>query len=399
MNRKTTSLILTVLVLSPSFASLASIDESVREEYQNARDNYLDAVDVFTNLRSAWVDARGLYVQYRDEGNLSNARAKARDYLTQGINAIDALLIWGEVRVENSQTLNETEIENILNRISSYHTSLQTLNATVQSATTAVEFISVASIIRSEWLDVRATFKNIMGIILSSRVNYVIGRLEIFGERVENRVYLLEDNGVDTTDMQVWLDDFESKIENAKQSRNDAIIIFNQISNWSDALSLFNQANSYLTNANNYLRTAYQDLKDIIQQMRESRGMIRLNGTSHLYASGNGTAEIRGEGVVSVLTAEGAILTFTDHAGDGTRLARGIGNVTELGNNSYLYQGTGSARFTGTDIEVILNGENIVLTARGTGTAILTGTGYYYTGSNPRVDWTSMGVSVEVSAE
>ena len=105
-------------------------------------------------------------------------------------------------------------------------------------------------------------------------------------------------------------------------------------------------------------------------------GEVTLDGTGKLLARGYGNVSITLNGTVDMMCKRG-VLVVTDNYGDVEITATGFGYRKELGEHRWLYRGTGSIVITGSDILVELHAQNGALTAKGTGSARLNGTGAY----------------------
>ncbi len=95
------------------------------------------------------------------------------------------------------------------------------------------------------------------------------------------------------------------------------------------------------------------------------------------------------------------VLIVTDNRGDMEITVAGIGNKTELGENTWQYTGTCGAHVSGSDMIVEFEAQNIELGAKGTGSATLAGTGTYETCGKNCLEgsWTTGGTAVAISAE
>jgi hypothetical protein len=125
----------------------------------------------------------------------------------------------------------------------------------------------------------------------------------------------------------------------------------------------------------------------------------RVRGTGTLTATGNGRAvarcsscsvQITGNGTLAILdTGDDTVVNVT---GGGRRITR----QTEWG-TAYIYQGfNGTATIEGYFVAVALQGNNINLSANGTGRVTLRGQGSYSTTAGASGAWTESGTTVEV---
>jgi len=106
-----------------------------------------------------------------------------------------------------------------------------------------------------------------------------------------------------------------------------------------------------------------------------------IQGKGSLEAWGDGIAGVHGRGAVTV-TGRG-ILWIKDIAGDAEWTISGTGEKRVFESGWIEYLGfDGDLEMTGSNIIVVLSGNNIHLTATGKGKAILWGEGHYQIGSH-----------------
>lgn len=124
-------------------------------------------------------------------------------------------------------------------------------------------------------------------------------------------------------------------------------------------------------------------------------GAVDLEGAGTLIAYGSGEARFRGNGQVWGSGCE-AILAIKDRAGDAEWFVSGYGSVTQR-NGWTIYHGfNGHTLVQGSDIEVVIRGDKIGLTASGRGTAHLEGRGHYQVNGGQVRIWPTSGIDIDV---
>ncbi len=370
--------------------------------YEEARERYIGGVENFSNAYTAWINARGDFTQARwrwrhGQGNLADVVGAAQ---TATLKADTMMIRRVEVlryRVQATRGLSDNEKTGIYAEVEAHVGWLQGKQADIQGAGTMQQVRTAAAEIWTYWQQVRVRIKQIVGQILSAWIDAIVQRAEAFAGRIEARIEQLKDNGVDTLALEAWLDDYNSKLALAEEKYDAAKDKFSEISSVEDAFRLFRDGIALIREGNSYLRDAFRALRDIVSDMRSKGHSVTLSGSGTLVAQGNGSAYISGTGGVRVrATIQGTMLVSPNSevttTGEGTR--------TVLDNNWVKYQGYGSATVRGTDIEVDINGNDIDIVARGTGTVRLVGTGSYRTfGENFYVDgtWTAVGVTATLA--
>jgi len=375
-------------------------NQAAIQKYDTAKSEYLKIDDFYKNARQDWLTARNRYIQYKNAENLENALEKGGDFLLRADKTLVRRLEMISAYAEGEPSISEEEKQNILSELDSYITWLEQKQPEIEGATTKEELVNIAKTIRNKWLEIRPATKRIVGQIMNAKVFWAINKVEIASDRVDSAIQKLQEQGKDTTALEAWLSDFNAKIDLAKRKYQAAKEKYAEIKNVGDADRLFREGNAFVKEANQYLRDAYKNLKKIVKELRRYRtGEVTVSGTGRLTAEGDGKAYIAGNGTIDM--SGSGILAVTDNYGDVAITVSGFGNKTEIEPNKWKYTGTGSAYVEGSDVIVELDGEDIYLTAKGTGTAMLTGTGTYETCGRRCLggSWTMEGINIAVSAE
>ena len=389
------------LITSVNAQPLKQWDEAAKQKYSNAKSEYQILRGFYGDVRQDWITARNKYRVYKTVENAENALEKGKDFLLKADKAMVGYLEMVRAYVEGEPSLSDTERENIIRELDSYISWLEEKQPEIEGATTKKELVAIAGTVRNKWLEIRPATKRIVGQVMNAKVLWVINNAETASVKVEDAIEQLKEQGKDTTDLEAWLDDFNTKIDLAKEKHQAAKEKYAEISDVRDADKLFREGNAFVKEANQYLRSAYKDLKKIVKDLRKYKtGEVTVGGTGRLIAEGDGNATISVNGTVDV-SGEDGVLIVTDNHGDIIITVGGFGNKTELGENKWQFSGTGSAYITGRDIIVEFEGQNIDLTAEGTGSATLAGTGTYEACGKECLEgsWTAKGAPIVISAE
>jgi len=386
------------LVLNGVMAqSLNELDEQVKSTYKNVRSNYITAKNVYETARQDYVSALSAYKRVRNADNLADAKSKAINFLTHAADRGIRQLEWLKVRIENLNGISDDLKATIVSELDSDIEGLVNIKEEVSNEEiTRQEIVDIARRIKDKWDSSKAAIKRITGHILIGRVNYVVRKAEKLYDTVNDRAAILEENGKNITKLQTWLDEFGSNIEIAKERLEEGKEKFNEIKTVTQADNFFRAANQFVTRANSYVRKAYVRLVRIAKELKKDEYSISTPGRSWLYAYGNGTAKLEGNGTVLAKTStQGSVLVQGD---DLVVNARGTGSKIVIDNGSTLYEGYGAIRIKGTNLDVDVNGTDIHLVAHGKGSATLTGNGTYKKGRT-WFDWSTSGAVIEVGEE
>jgi len=398
---------LMLVAIVPAMSAMPNkviVPEVTAGPYEEAYGKYIENLQAFQAAHNDWLGARATFLdarlgwrQNRTQANLANLLAKSKTALLKADNMMIKRLQVLRVRVEATRGLSDNEKVTIYAEIDADISWLQAKQAEIQAAENEQVLRSIASTIGDYWRNVRVRIKYIAGQILSAWADALVQKAEAFAGRVEARIENLKDQGVDTSALEAWLADYNSKLALAEQKYDAAKDKFSQISSEADADQLFRDGVAFIKEGNSYLRDAFKALRDIVSDMRNRGHTVTLSGSGTLVAQGNGRAYISGTGTVDVKASIQGTMLVSPNAEVTTT---GEGTKTVLDNNWVQYQGYGSATVTGTDIVVAIDGNGIDIVASGTGTATLTGNGTYRTyGENRYVDgnWTAAGVTATLA--
>jgi hypothetical protein len=124
------------------------------------------------------------------------------------------------------------------------------------------------------------------------------------------------------------------------------------------------------------------------------------------FLRGEGVLEARGDGLIAVkgrmdykAHADRGVLLVKDIAGDLEIDVQGVGDCTGEWHGFTLCHGTGEAHITGSDVAVILVGNNIGVHVEGKGWAYLKGRGFFKVNGHGPFPWNPDGGFAGVGAD
>lgn len=341
--------------------------KKAEERYKAAKAQYLKALEMYKGARHDFMKIRGLA---KREGVPFD---KLQNFLLRSIDAMIAHLELVKARVDIARALTEEEKAEISERLDEYIAYLEEKRVEAEQAENREQLLSVAKDVRRKWIEVRVEVKKITGKIVISRLNHVLSRAEVIGDRLEMRIEALKQAGGDASELEALLADYREHLALAEENKELAKEKFEQISSPEDARELFREANAYLRKAHRHVREMFKDLKKIVRELKKAE--VEVRGFGYLFAKGNGSAVIQGTGGVFI-RGNG---TLTVKVENGSVRVIGVGEKQENEDGSVTYTGFGRAKITGREIYLSVNGGNLVIRAVGKGTAQLSGTGEWRT--------------------
>jgi hypothetical protein len=123
-----------------------------------------------------------------------------------------------------------------------------------------------------------------------------------------------------------------------------------------------------------------------------------LRGAGHLTARGDGLVAVKGR-LNYEAHADRGVLLIKDIAGDAEIDVQGEGDCSTQYHGFMVCFGTGRAHITGSDVAVILLGNNLAVDVEGRGWAYLQGRGQYTVNGHGPFPWNPDGGFVGVAPE
>lgn len=385
-------LALSALELQPvevqtSAAKATATTNTVSEAYNNAKTIYQKAKNDYATAKSSYLNAKNAYQKAKNQENLDSLLTAAKDYLTRAIDTSIKYLETLKSQVESLTGIEEATKTNILNEINADLDWLSAKKTEVTSAQDKDDLIAIMETVKNYWNDIKVKVKKNVGEVLASRINIVLVKLEAAGDKVQENINKLKENGQDAADLESLLAKYNEHLTNAKADWEQAKNKFNAITTLADADTLFSQGKEYLKSANRNIRYAYNQLQDIKTALKSKKlNKVDLGGTGSLHAEGKGIAELDGKGSVIASTDSAGTVTVVDLDGDVKVDVEGTGQVETIDEQTKQYSGYGKIIVNGTDINVNVQGSALSIDAAGTGTASMFGEGTYYVGpqGNPK---------------
>ncbi len=318
--------------------------------------------------------AREIYRSNRTPENQQMLTDAAKDHLLQLLDLMIGRLELLQERIEFAEENNILVPENASENIDRYILRLEGYKPEVESADTPADIRSVARSINQEWRSIRREILHYTKYMVAVRIEAYINKADDISDRLGVKISEIEDEGVDTTNLEQNLDAFDEKlicVEENYELAKDAVS--------GDEINP-GEVRQYIRNSSRCIREANHILRDIFRELRalESyrNGAVILNGTGTLEASGSGTAWIHGSPDLA-LSCDYGTLMVRDRAGDMAITVTGNGVKDQSGRWTMYHGFDGTADITGSDVSVALVGSGIDLTVTGTGRAILVGDGAY----------------------
>lgn len=303
-----------------------------------------------------------------------------REYLLETVNYTISNL---EDLKEKVDASNRVDTDKVTADIDGYISKLNAEKDNIKNATTSKELAESARIIRDIWKDaVKDAYKTRTEFV-DNKVFLYLNKSAFLSERLSKEVATLRQQGENTTELELMLQEYNGFMEQAQQNREHAREAYqngdeNAREYWSASAENLKDANSVLAEISQMLKT-YR------------HGLVSLNGNDILLAKGNGTAVLSGD-LDTDMTINDSQLVIKDLAGDAkititnddSAIVLKLDNsVADEPKRALVYSNfTGKASISGSRLTIMVRGNDLDLEVKGTGNAVISGEGTYTAGSD-----------------
>ncbi|MEA1984918.1 MAG: hypothetical protein U9N13_04630, partial [Euryarchaeota archaeon] len=333
-------------------------DKQVRPELYRA--NYMSAKDNLLIAKARLQD-----------GTLS---ANSDEMLDIGKTYMNSTIDYMITRLADHQDSLDEDSEEY-DVIGDYISKLEQERENADAAQSRKELAEVSRSIREIWRDASDNMKQFRVHHIVGNIDRYLAKSETISTRIADEIQRLDLTGEETSDLEDLLDRYNELIEEIERNKELGLEAYEEGND---------EAPKYLSETHSAIKEANDVLKDILKELKDRRqGFVKLAGTGSLVAEGNGTAVLSGDINVSI-TASNAKLVIKDLADDaqieidGDYVQIDTGSGSDVANPALVYLNfSGDVTISGSRLTVMVHGEDITLRAEGTGSAILSGTGYY----------------------
>ena len=345
--------------------AVAARYKSSKDNLQSTNNQYMIAKKDFQKIRA------------EDAGDSEEVFEVTRTYL---ISTVDYMISYLENVKENVESSDGELAEETSELIDGYIEQLDQERENIEAAETRKELVDASKSIREIWKNANKDASFRAGKATNNKINLFLAKSEVVSLRLQSEIQRLKDEGKDTDELEKMLVEYKNQIELATQNQEQAMLTFQNRN--ADEKSI-KEANEYLREAGNNIKEANRVLNDIVKELKiYRRGVVKLDGTGTLTAEGSGTAVLSGDLILNI-DATDAKLIIKDLAGDAevefSTDADYIQMDSEADDNSAMiyHEFTGTVDISGSRLTVMIRGEDVNLTAEGTGSAVLSGKGTY----------------------
>ncbi len=389
-----TSLVAAVFILS-LFSGIAAAQKPAGNN--GNQQQFANTEKQFQNAKAGLDKALKQFNAKKDSKSKANLVLKAQEYLETAINHTISYLDVLKSRAEKPENQGIFPF-NVSTNIDAHIAELKQLGTKVQQDNTTEELRADNTELKNIYSGIRLETRYDFEILLNSTIGNFITKSGNVSARL-NAAIQNQSNGTDTSNLEAIAANFTNLMLEAAADQQKTEVLLATHTGFDNSGRVINNTDAqvFLKNVDDSQKETIKTLRDASgllqnfvrdyrklsggnaktgdQQGRNERGgktLIQGNGT--LVANGSGRAVIEGNVTVMLSGIDGTLMVSNN-----ANVAAVGGTNQTLGNGQVKYQGFNSATITGDNIRVGISGNNISLTATGTGAAVLNGNGTYTT--------------------
>jgi len=251
---------------------------AVKERYQIARQNYISAQNGFKEAKIRFKECEGEETaecaQWREE-----IEKRAKEFLLKTADNILEHLNKVKANIESNEDLSEEEAAEILEKTDEMIKEIEDAKSTVERSEDKEEIIEASKTIKQAWLRVKKRLLIHTGRIVNARIGGIIVKTKQLEVKLERIMERMEEKGIDTSEIQSSVDQFNEKIDEAKTNYESALDKFKEAASAEDvetAHELAVEGHRYMKAAHESLQEAQKLLRDIILSIKQSGGQQEL---------------------------------------------------------------------------------------------------------------------------
>jgi len=344
------------------------------------------------DVRHAAIEAANKYAKAKEDylkaKSMKDRRVQARLMLHTGSLYAERWLDRIELEVMNSEGMSDETKLAILDRIDEFRAEIQEKRDRLNNTTSLEEIRAVSKELNDYWIEARLFIKSVVYQLVAAKLEVLIDNAEDVELRLQEKIEEMKASGIDTAKLEELLSDYENNIELARENVEKAEeLLLNATSN-----DEIREGHKLIIDASFYLKEAFKDVRLMVKEYR--KGTFFGNGTGEIFAKGDGKALINGTGIV-VVQGNGTMTVEPDTA---VKAATGFG-VKTTGNGVSEFKGRGVVVVRGENVTVTIEGTNLKIFAKGSGSVYLEGTGTYKVKKLPKSEMTEEEYDGEVTIE
>ncbi len=253
----------------------------LEQKYQKARGRFLELVQAHNRKRMAWLEAKDALKEACKDPESQECRdaeaeaiEKAREFLSNSIERAAEHLNQILARVQASEGLTEEEAQDIEDDITQALDKLDSLKEELESASSKEEIKDIARQLDAMWARFEFRVAAHAAHSFNARVRVIIKQTERMEGQFDCAIALIEEEGIETGELEDLVDAFSIQVAEAKASYEKAKDVYHEIMDmdWENERDEIRkkakEMQDHVKDAHADLREAHKTLTDIYRAIR-----------------------------------------------------------------------------------------------------------------------------------
>ncbi len=256
-----------------------------RIRIENAKENFIRARERYELAKINLEQARLRFKErqeIRKQCKIGNCNVTdeeliehAKNFLGNSADAIIEHLNKVKGKIQENEDLTEEEAADMIAKIDAKIAEIQEAKEQVENATTKEEIREAAHKINAAWKNIKQLTTFHANVLINARIGGIVIKSEHLKEKLDRILARMEENGKDVTDIQPLIDEFEAKIDLAKEKYEAAIDKFKEFRDTEDTDKL-REAQDFMKEAKKALQEANEKLREIIKAIKNKNGQQEI---------------------------------------------------------------------------------------------------------------------------
>lgn len=250
-----------------------------KEDYLDSKEEYIKSRQKFNQTKERFNQAKAKVkaCEGDDSEECEEIREKIMDHAKEHLtNIADRLIAHVEQiisRIESNEYLDEEEAGEMISKAEDYIAQIESVKDDIGSASTKEDIQEATGKLREVWTEMEKDLGIAAGKMVNARIGGIVVRSEQLSIKLERILERMEENNIDTDDIDPLIAEFDQGIENAKSNYSMAMEKFREAKETTPPnTELIKEGHDYMKDAHNSLKDAASKLREIVIAIKNAGG-------------------------------------------------------------------------------------------------------------------------------
>ena len=244
-----------------------------KERYQTAKQNYLQARKRINATKEKYNTCKGNRTEECDKVR-AQVKTNSKQFLGNSADRVVAMLEKIKERVSSCEYLSDEEVEERVAEIDAKIAEIEESQGIIENLdneSTNSEIKAAVGKINQAWKKSQIVMKRQVGDLTNEKIGGIVIKSEKLAERLQNAIETLEEQGEDVSELEDMMDDFNGKVESAKQHQEQARNKYQEAKTAGEVDEAMKEANRHMQEAHKELKEAHTMLAQMLRQIKQTK--------------------------------------------------------------------------------------------------------------------------------